>query len=237
MLSSATQRCLHTSRRRSAIMMPAMSPLMTQGTVTRWFKKEGEAFNQGDFLLEIESDIARINVEALNPGILGKILIPAGSRNIPVEQVLALVAKDQEELVLLRAAHAQAAPPKLRIQTRVHTRSQSLREPVSASPSAYIPSQPLLPSQTRFPPTQPPRPRSPNLPSLSLLTNSTAGVGQISQHVRGLYSASSAQPSHASTFNTRRAEASSDVQSSAATVRRKIVSKLNPCSNAFDSLL
>jgi pyruvate dehydrogenase E2 component (dihydrolipoamide acetyltransferase) len=72
-------------------MMPAMSPLMTEGTITRWKKKEGEAFAAGDVLLQIvrccafwrictnaasqESDIAMIDVEAHTPGILGKILV------------------------------------------------------------------------------------------------------------------------------------------------------------------
>jgi len=82
---------MHGSLKRQAIMMPAMSPLMTEGTITRWKKKEGEAFAAGDVLLQIvryyaflricanaalqESDIAMIDVEAHTPGILGKILV------------------------------------------------------------------------------------------------------------------------------------------------------------------
>ncbi|KAG5649585.1 hypothetical protein H0H81_002999, partial [Sphagnurus paluster] len=55
-------------------MMPAMSPFMTAGTITRWKKKEGEAFAPGDVLLQIESGIAMVDVEAESAGILGKIL-------------------------------------------------------------------------------------------------------------------------------------------------------------------
>lgn len=84
---------MHGSLKRQAIMMPAMSPLMTEGTITRWKKKEGEAFAAGDVLLQIvrcyaflwlcvnaspqESDVAMImiDVEAHTPGILGKILV------------------------------------------------------------------------------------------------------------------------------------------------------------------
>jgi len=79
-------------------MMPAMSPMMTEGTVTTWKKREGEAFAAGDVLLQIESDIAIIDVEANNAGILGKILVPDGTSGVPVEQILALVARDEAEL-------------------------------------------------------------------------------------------------------------------------------------------
>jgi len=85
-------------------MMPAMSPLMTEGTITRWKIKEGEAFAPGDVLLQIESDIAMIDVEAHSPGILGKILLPDGTTNVPVEQVIALVAKDTTELAALQSS-------------------------------------------------------------------------------------------------------------------------------------
>jgi len=83
-------------------MMPAMSPLMTEGTITCWKIKEGDAFAPGDVLLQIESEIATIDVEAHSPGILGKILLPDGTTNVPVEQVIALVAKDLSELAALR---------------------------------------------------------------------------------------------------------------------------------------
>ncbi|KAF8810094.1 single hybrid motif-containing protein [Phlegmacium glaucopus] len=98
------RRWLHGSLKRQAIMMPAMSPLMTEGTITRWKIKEGEAFAPGDVLLQIESDIAMIDVEAHSPGILGKILLPDGTTNVPVEQVIALVAKDMSELAALQSS-------------------------------------------------------------------------------------------------------------------------------------
>jgi len=105
------RRWLHGSLKRQAIMMPAMSPLMTEGTITRWKKKEGEAFAVGDVLLQIESDIAMIDVEACSPGILGKILMPDGSENVPVEQVIALVARDMNELAMLQNQSTVPAPP------------------------------------------------------------------------------------------------------------------------------
>lgn len=91
-------------------MMPAMSPLMTEGTITRWKIKEGDAFAPGDVLLQIESEIATIDVEAHSPGILGKILLPDGTTNVPVEQVIALVAKDMSELAALQRLSTPALP-------------------------------------------------------------------------------------------------------------------------------
>jgi pyruvate/2-oxoglutarate dehydrogenase complex dihydrolipoamide acyltransferase (E2) component len=96
-------------KRHAAIMMPAMSPLMAEGTIRRWKKKEGEHFQAGDVLLEIESDIATLDVEACSPGILGKILTPDGTSRVPIEQVIALVARDMDEYALLQssALHVQ----------------------------------------------------------------------------------------------------------------------------------
>jgi len=91
-------------------MMPAMSPWMTEGTITRWKIKEGDAFAPGDVLLEIESEIATIDVEAHSPGILGKILLPDGTTNVPVEQVIALVAKDMSELAALQRLSTPVLP-------------------------------------------------------------------------------------------------------------------------------
>lgn len=91
-------------------MMPAMSPLMTEGTITRWKIKEGDAFAPGDVLLQIESEIATIDVEAHSPGILGKILLPDGTTNVPVEHVIALVAKDMSEFAALQRLSTPIQP-------------------------------------------------------------------------------------------------------------------------------
>ncbi|KAL1725194.1 hypothetical protein EV714DRAFT_277754 [Schizophyllum commune] len=81
-----------------AIMMPARSPFMQEMSIGEWCKKEGEAFAAGDILLRIESDMFRVDVEALNPGYLGRILCPSGTQHIKVAQPIALVAKDSDEL-------------------------------------------------------------------------------------------------------------------------------------------
>ncbi|KAF5386955.1 hypothetical protein D9615_001941 [Tricholomella constricta] len=104
------KRWLHQTLSRQAIMMPAMSPFMTAGTITRWKKKEGEAFAPGDVLLQIESDIAMIDVEAESAGILGKILLPDGTKNVPVEQVIALVVNNDHQLSNL-SSQVPTPPP------------------------------------------------------------------------------------------------------------------------------
>jgi len=93
--------------------MPAMSPYMTEGTVRRWAKKEGDAFLVGDVLVQIESGYCGhiIDVEAQNSGIMAKILRPDGSTNIPIEQVIALVARTPQELADLQGQAQTTSPP------------------------------------------------------------------------------------------------------------------------------
>ncbi|KAF5360508.1 hypothetical protein D9756_004884 [Leucocoprinus leucothites] len=110
-LDRTAARGFHGSLRRQAILMPAMSPLMNECTITRWKKKEGEAFAPGDVLLQIESDIAMIDVEAQSPGILGKIILPDGTTNVPIEQVIALVARDEQELATLQSMKVDLPTP------------------------------------------------------------------------------------------------------------------------------
>ncbi|KAG8848855.1 hypothetical protein FRB96_000987 [Tulasnella sp. 330] len=97
---------LHTSTRRSAISefkMPAMSPTMTEGGIASWKKKEGEAFETGDILLEIETDKATMDVEAQDDGIMGKILSVDGTKGVPVGTTIALLAEEGDDISDLKA--------------------------------------------------------------------------------------------------------------------------------------
>jgi len=73
------------------ILMPALSPTMTEGTLTRWLKKEGEAIKAGDVIAEIETDKATMEVEAVDEGILGRILIGDGTENVLVNAPIAVL--------------------------------------------------------------------------------------------------------------------------------------------------
>jgi pyruvate dehydrogenase E2 component (dihydrolipoamide acetyltransferase) len=102
------------------ILMPALSPTMEKGNLTRWLKAEGDSVKSGDVIAEIETDKATMEVEAVDEGTLGKILVPAGTNDVPVNEVIALIAEEGEDAKALNAgaatptpqpAAASAAPP------------------------------------------------------------------------------------------------------------------------------
>jgi pyruvate dehydrogenase E2 component (dihydrolipoamide acetyltransferase) len=92
------------------ILMPALSPTMTEGTLTRWLKKEGEAIKAGDVIAEIETDKATMEVEAVDEGVLGKILIGDGTENVAVNAPIAVLV-DEGETVPTEAPAAPAPKP------------------------------------------------------------------------------------------------------------------------------
>jgi pyruvate dehydrogenase E2 component (dihydrolipoamide acetyltransferase) len=93
------------------ILMPALSPTMTEGNLAKWLKKEGEAVKPGDVIAEIETDKATMEVEAVDEGKLGKILVPEGSQGVKVNQTIALLLEEGEDASALAKAPAPAAKP------------------------------------------------------------------------------------------------------------------------------
>ena len=79
------------------ILMPALSPTMTEGNVTKWLKKEGDEVHSGDVLAEIETDKATMEFEAVDDGRLGRILVPEGAEGIKVNQPIALLLGEGED--------------------------------------------------------------------------------------------------------------------------------------------
>ncbi len=90
------------------ILMPALSPTMTEGTLSRWLKKEGENVRAGDVIAEIETDKATMEVEAVDEGVLGKILVADGTEGVKVNEPIAILV-DQGEAVPASTAPAPAA--------------------------------------------------------------------------------------------------------------------------------
>lgn len=78
------------------ITMPALSPTMTEGTLAKWLKSEGDSVESGDVIAEIETDKATMEVEAVDEGIIGKILVQSGTDNVPVNDVIAVLLEDGE---------------------------------------------------------------------------------------------------------------------------------------------
>jgi len=79
------------------ILMPALSPTMTEGNVANWLKNEGDSISPGDLLCEIETDKATMEVESVDEGILGKIVIPTGTENVEVNTVIGIILEEGEE--------------------------------------------------------------------------------------------------------------------------------------------
>ncbi|WP_048862291.1 biotin/lipoyl-containing protein, partial [Acidisphaera rubrifaciens] len=78
------------------ILMPALSPTMTEGTLARWLKKEGDTIAAGDVIAEIETDKATMEVEAVDEGVLGKILVPDGTEGVAVNAPIAILVAEGE---------------------------------------------------------------------------------------------------------------------------------------------
>jgi pyruvate dehydrogenase E2 component (dihydrolipoamide acetyltransferase) len=92
------------------ILMPALSPTMTEGTLARWLKKEGEQVKAGDIIAEIETDKATMEVEAVDEGVLGKILVPDGTASVKVNDVIAVLVEPGESADAAPAAKPAPAP-------------------------------------------------------------------------------------------------------------------------------
>src|SRR5258707_2195913 len=92
------------------ILMPALSPTMEKGNLAKWTKKEGDKVKSGDVIAEIETDKATMEVEAVAEGTIAKILVPEGTQDVPVNDVIAVLAGDGEDVKAAGAGAASALP-------------------------------------------------------------------------------------------------------------------------------
>jgi len=90
------------------VLMPALSPTMTEGKLAKWLKKEGDEVSSGDILAEIETDKATMEVEAVDEGVLGKIMVAEGTDAVPVNQVIAVLLEDGEDASAISDAPKKA---------------------------------------------------------------------------------------------------------------------------------
>ena len=91
------------------ILMPALSPTMEKGNLAKWLKKEGDAVKTGDVIAEIETDKATMEYEAIEDGTLAKIVVPEGTNDVPVNQLIAVLAEEGEDVKAAASAGAKAA--------------------------------------------------------------------------------------------------------------------------------
>ena len=94
------------------ILMPALSPTMEKGNLTRWLKREGDKVKTGDVIAEIETDKATMEYELIDDGVLAKIVVSEGTQDVPVNQLIAVLATEGEDpkAVLAKAPSPAAAP-------------------------------------------------------------------------------------------------------------------------------
>ena len=93
------------------ILMPALSPTMAKGNLAKWLKKEGEAVKTGDVIAEIETDKATMEYESVDDGVMAKIVVPEGTSDVPVNQLIAVMAQEGEDPKAAASAAGKGAPP------------------------------------------------------------------------------------------------------------------------------
>ncbi|HWU73865.1 MAG TPA: biotin/lipoyl-containing protein, partial [Sphingomonas sp.] len=92
------------------IKMPALSPTMEEGTLAKWLVKAGDTVKSGDLMAEIETDKATMEFEAVDEGVIAEIVVPEGTDNVKVGQVIAILAADGEDASAAKAAPKAEAP-------------------------------------------------------------------------------------------------------------------------------
>jgi pyruvate dehydrogenase E1 component beta subunit len=128
------------------VLMPALSPTMTEGKLARWLKAEGDHVQPGDALAEIETDKATMEVEAVDEGILARIVIPEGTEHVAVNTPIAVIAENGEDVAAPAAARPAPTPA-----------PPTPAPPTLAPPTLAPPAQALTPA----PPAPPPVPAVP----------------------------------------------------------------------------
>ncbi|MBV9237309.1 MAG: pyruvate dehydrogenase complex dihydrolipoamide acetyltransferase [Xanthobacteraceae bacterium] len=120
------------------ILMPALSPTMEKGNLAKWLKKEGDKVKPGDVIAEIETDKATMEYEAVDEGTLAKIVVPEGAADVPVNQLIAVMAAEGEDVKSAAAGAGKgAAPP----SPAASTASQPAPAPAQQKPSPAAPQQ------------------------------------------------------------------------------------------------
>jgi pyruvate dehydrogenase E2 component (dihydrolipoyllysine-residue acetyltransferase) len=133
------------------ILMPALSPTMEKGNLAKWLKKEGDVVKTGDVIAEIETDKATMEYESVDDGTLAKIVVPEGTHDVPVNQLIAVLAQEGEDVKAAASAAAKGAAPQ----------PKPAETPKPAAPAAAV----APPPQARPsapPPPPPPAPKPAN---------------------------------------------------------------------------
>ena len=134
------------------VLMPALSPTMEKGNLSKWLKKEGDKVKSGDVIAEIETDKATMEVEATDEGTLGRILIPEGTADVAVNTPIATILSDGETAADLGKAPAVSAPPKASESAppAAGVEAPAASAKTSAAPQAAVAPDPEIPAGTEM---------------------------------------------------------------------------------------
>src|ERR1700756_2994523 len=128
------------------ILMPALSPTMEKGNLAKWLKKEGDKVKSGDVIAEIETDKATMEVEAVDEGTLAKIVVPEGTQDVPVNDVIAVLAGDGEDAKAAGPAAASKISPKVEAPPRKPTAARAAALAAAAAPAPVVAAPPIVPA-------------------------------------------------------------------------------------------
>lgn len=133
------------------ILMPALSPTMEEGTLSKWLKKEGDTIKSGDVIAEIETDKATMEVEAVDEGVLARILVPEGTEGVKVNAVIAVLSEDGESA---EDAAPKSKPAESKAEAAVPETDKPKAEPgaerEAAPPKTAVLADPSVPEGTSF---------------------------------------------------------------------------------------
>src|SRR6266481_742608 len=129
------------------VLMPALSPTMEKGNLSKWLKKEGETIKSGDVIAEIETDKATMEVEATDEGTLGKILIPEGTADVAVNTPIATILADGESASDLGKA---TAPAKAKAEAPAAKPGGGEEKKAPSAPQAVAEPDPEVPAGTEM---------------------------------------------------------------------------------------
>lgn len=131
------------------ILMPALSPTMEEGKLSKWLKNEGDAVKSGDVIAEIETDKATMEVEAVDEGTIGKLLVAAGTEGVKVNTPIAVLLQEGESASDVAKAPAPAAPEQPAAAETVSAQPQ-INQPVPAAPKSEPAADPDIPAGTEM---------------------------------------------------------------------------------------
>lgn len=135
------------------ILMPALSPTMEEGKLSKWLKKEGDKVSSGDVIAEIETDKATMEVEAVDEGTIGKLLVAEGTEGVKVNTAIAVLLDDGESADSIGAAAPAAEPAAAPAAVKEEAAPATAQAAVPAAPKLEIASDPDIPAGTKMVPT------------------------------------------------------------------------------------